>query len=88
MFRPGTATFVLSLVILLAISTQAQDADYGVDCSFPIHSKEWKCDDLLGDRKKIYEDFMQGCRDHYGGGAKAQRCDTTEDDRIQMSVCP
>mmetsp|Transcript_12472 Transcript_12472/g.34630 ORF Transcript_12472/g.34630 Transcript_12472/m.34630 type:complete len:441 (+) Transcript_12472:350-1672(+) len=63
-------------------------ADYGVDCSFPIHSKEFKCDYEkygLGDRKKFYEDFMQGCRDYYGP-RKAIRCDTTEEDRIEMSI--
>ena len=58
-------------------------ADYGVDCSFPIHSKEFNCGDLLGDRQKVYEDFMEGCRRHYG--SKGNRCDTTEEDRIVMS---
>ena len=62
-----------------------QNSDYGVDCSFPIHSKEWRCDDLLGDREQFYEDFMQGCHDHYGG-SKAKHCNTTEDDRIEMSL--
>jgi len=60
-------------------------ADYGVDCSFPIHrNTEWTCGDLLGDKKAFYEDFMQGCRDYYGkkGGA----CDRTEADRLEMSL--
>ena len=60
-------------------------ADYGVDCTFPIHSKDLKCGDRFGDRQKVYDDFMQGCRDHYRG-RKAIRCDNTEDDRIEMSV--
>lgn len=77
------AAFALTLAALSA-SGQAQNADYGVDCSFPIHSKDLNCGDLLGDRKKLYEDFMQGCRDHYG--KKGNRCDTTEDDRIEMSI--
>jgi len=83
MFR-FAAALALTLAALSA-SSQAQDADYDADCSFPIHSKEWRCGDLLGDRKQLYEDFMQGCRDHYGG-TKAHRCDTTEDDRLEMSV--
>jgi hypothetical protein len=35
-------------------------AEYGVDCSFPIHYFDFRCGDLLGDRKTFYEDFMQG----------------------------
>ena len=85
MFRPSTVFLVLALAAHLPAASLAQDADYGVDCSFPIHSKEWKCGNLLGDRKKVYEDFMQSCRDHYGG-VKARRCDITENDRIEMSV--
>jgi hypothetical protein len=73
----------LSLTAFLAIYARAQ-ADYGVDCSFPIHSKEFTCGNLLGDRKKVYEDFMDGCRKRYG--SKASRCDSTEDDRIEMSL--
>jgi prolyl 4-hydroxylase len=75
----------ITISAFLAWSTVlAQEANYGVDCSFPVHSKDFRCGDLLGDRKKIYEDFMEGCRKHYG--RKAGRCDQTEDDRIAMSV--
>ena len=69
---------------------QAQDdsvvvADYGVDCTFPIHSKHLNCrHEFADDRKKFYEDFMQGCRDHYG--SKGKRCDSIEADRIKMSI--
>jgi hypothetical protein len=85
MFRPTTVALVLALAAFLPAASLAQDADYGVDCSFPIHSKEWKCGDLLGDRKKFYEDFMQSCRDHYGV-VKGHRCDFNENDRLEMSV--
>jgi hypothetical protein len=78
----------LLFATLLSIAwpaTSAQEpAKYGVDCSFPIHSKELRCGDILGDRKKVYEDFMQGCRDYYK--EKADRCDVTEDERIEMSI--
>jgi hypothetical protein len=67
------------------LSVQAQDADYGVDCSFPIHSKEWRCGDTLGNRNPMYEDFMEGCRKKYGRKGAA-RCDQTENDRIEMNV--
>jgi prolyl 4-hydroxylase len=61
----------------------AQEVSYGVDCSFPIHSTDFRCGDLLGDRKKVYDDFMEGCRKHHG--RKASRCDDTERDRIEMN---
>jgi hypothetical protein len=79
MFRYVIATFVLA-----GLSVQAQDAAYGVDCSFPIHSKEFRCGDVLGDRKKVYDEFMEGCRAAYG--KKGKRCDSTENDRLEMSL--
>ena len=82
MFRLATSLAAVLLLSLTAAS--AQDAGYGVDCSFPIHSNEWKCGDLLGDRKKFYEDFMEGCRRKHG--KKGWRCDETEADRLVMSL--
>lgn len=66
------------------VSANDEGADYGVDCSFPIHSTESSCGDLLGDRKAVYEEYMQGCRDKFGEKG-AQRCDANEADRIEMS---
>lgn len=80
----------LSLALLaVATGVAAQDGvavnDYGVDCSFPVHSKEFRCDHpFADDRKQAYEDFMQGCREHYA--KKGNRCDSTEEDRIRMSI--
>lgn len=74
---------MLRSILIAAFLAAAIAADYGVDCSFPIHSKDFKCGDVLGDRKKFYEDFMEGCRKFYGD--KASRCDRTEEDRIIMS---
>ena len=65
-------------------SASAQGADYGLDCSFPIHGKESSCGDLLGDRKTVYEEYMRGCREKWGDKG-AQRCDGNEEDRIRMS---
>lgn len=76
-----------AVVVLLAGLARGADTedscDYGVDCSFPIHYLEQRCD-CLGDRKQFYEDYMQGCRDYYGKKAKA--CDSTEKDRLEMSL--
>lgn len=76
--------YVIASLVLAGLSVQAQDATYGVDCSFPIHSKDLRCGNLLGDRKKVYNDFMAGCREFYG--SKGKRCDTTEEDRLEMSL--
>ncbi|KAL7563090.1 hypothetical protein ACA910_022583 [Epithemia clementina (nom. ined.)] len=88
MFYSKTALSILLALQSAHILVLAQDvvvADYGVDCTFPIHGKQLKCRDRFGDeREKFYEAFMQGCRDYYG--KKGGRCDTTEDDRIEMSL--
>jgi hypothetical protein len=76
--------YVIASLVLAGLSAQAQDATYGVDCSFPIHSKEFRCGNLLGDRKKVYDKFMEGCREFYGN--KGKRCDSTEEDRLEMSL--
>jgi hypothetical protein len=65
-------------------SANDEGADYGLDCSFPIHNKESSCGDLLGDRKAVYEEYMQGCREKWGSKG-AKRCDGSEEDRIAMS---
>lgn len=74
--------YIFLLALLLA---EGESVEYGVDCSFPIHSTDFKCGDLLGGRKTFYENFMQGCRDYYGP-KKANRCDSTEADRLEMSL--
>ena len=72
-----------TLFLLAAVATTTHAADYGLDCSFPIHNFDLSCGDLLGDRKKFYEDYMDGCREYYG--KKGDRCDITEVDRLAMS---
>jgi hypothetical protein len=57
------------------------DDSYGLDCSFPIHSKALSCGDLLGDRQGVYDNFMDGCRNHYG-----EECNYEEDTRIAMNI--
>jgi len=38
----------------------------------------------LGNKEKFYNEFMEGCRNHYG--SRAHMCDATERDRIKMSL--
>jgi len=40
----------------------------------------------LGDKKKFYDDFMQGCYDKYQKGKNGGICDATERDRVAMSL--
>jgi hypothetical protein len=60
------------------------EPSYGVDVSFPVHHISFAQDQPLGDRQKLYDDFMAGCRRHYSGNSQA--CDITEEDRVEMSV--
>jgi hypothetical protein len=76
------------LILLTACPTLAnvevEDGKVGLDCSFPIHTKEVgtkNCGGLVG-RQQVYEDYMQGCRDHYNG----ESCDAVEGDRIEMNI--
>lgn len=82
MFSPATTALVVLCSLVVAHTVQA--TDYGLDCSFPIHSKENSCGDLLGDRQSFYEDYIEGCRQHYGP-KKGSRCDQSEADRLVMS---
>ena len=74
----------LSLFFLLLSTYSANAADYGVDCSFPIHSVKSSCGNLLGDRRAVYEEYMKGCREKWGASG-ARRCDSNELDRLEMS---
>jgi len=40
----------------------------------------------LGNKQKFYDDFMQGCYDHYQKGKKGGVCDATERGRVTMSL--
>lgn len=83
-----TSSRVLALLCLCPafLKVMGDNADYGVDCSFPIHYKTLRCGNTLGSNKlKEYKEFMDGCRKYYGP-KKASRCDSTENDRIEMSL--
>ena len=81
--------FKLLVVLAAALITKLSvtyAADYGVDCSFPIHSEGFTCDSsVLGDEPaKRYKEFMRGCQAKWGVKGAA-RCISGEKDRIEMS---
>ncbi len=83
---------LLLLVSIMIPATSAKqqvlnafgEPSYGVDVSFPVHHITFAQDQPLGDRQKLYDDFMAGCRRHYSDNSQA--CDITEEDRVEMSV--
>lgn len=66
----------------VSITDENEGTPYGVDCTFPIHYKNLRCGDLLGDRSSVYEEYMQGCYDTFDKNT----CDDYENDRIAMSL--
>ena len=62
-----------------------EESTYGVDVSFPIHHT-WD-DSTKGvsdERRAVYENYMKGCREKWG--SSVQRCDSNEQDRIDMTL--
>mmetsp|Transcript_14180 Transcript_14180/g.20251 ORF Transcript_14180/g.20251 Transcript_14180/m.20251 type:complete len:520 (+) Transcript_14180:159-1718(+) len=41
---------------------------------------------IMGNKRKLYEDYMQGCRDKFDKGKRNRSCDSYEEDRVQMSL--
>jgi prolyl 4-hydroxylase len=75
---------MLRIISLTLIMASVQGADYGVDCSFPIHNEKITCDkSILGDRQAFYDNYIAGCVKKYG--KKGHRCLDTEADRVIMS---
>ncbi|KAL3895610.1 MAG: hypothetical protein SGARI_007398, partial [Bacillariaceae sp.] len=81
-YLPLTAAVVLTGIAILSDSAIAED--FGLDCSWPIHSNSLNCGDLLGDRQAVYDEYMEGCRQKWGPNG-AKRGDANEEDRIEMS---
>lgn len=58
---------------------------HNLDPSLPVPNKYKDMPiQVLGDRQKFYEDFIDGCREAFG--RKGQRCLDTERDRVEMSL--
>lgn len=68
--------------LAVSLATAQQQASYGVDVSFPMHTTALS--NHLPDRKRIYRDFLAGCRRHYG--RHGERCDWNEDERMEMNL--
>ena len=88
MFRPIVCViYAVSILLTSPLSIVHASAEYGVDCSFPIHHENhWSCGNLLGNRSQIYHNFMEGCHEYYRSKHQASRCDGTEADRLEMSL--
>ena len=84
------AISVAGFIIPAAASSKSQvlnafgEPSYGVDVSFPVHYARTLVEGPLGDRQKLYDDFMSGCREHYSSSPRS--CDVTEEDRVDMSL--
>jgi hypothetical protein len=75
----------LSYFALLPLALTQVTAQYGADCSFPILNEELvECPLGRESQQAKYDHFMEGCRKFYG--AKGNRCDTTEKERVEMSA--
>ncbi|KAG7347910.1 ankyrin repeat domain protein [Nitzschia inconspicua] len=66
----------------LEVTDENNGIPYGVDCSFPIHYKNLRCNGLLPEQESIYGTFMEGCYAKYG----SKHCDDYENDRIEMNL--
>ena len=60
------------------------EVSYGVDVSFPVHHLTFAQDEPIGNRRKLYEEFLNGCRAYYPDAPES--CDLTEEDRVKMSI--
>lgn len=106
--RSSKFLLALGVVAMSAVVVSAEEVEYGVDVSFPMHratvsdNYAWLDHNVdpsiptpeqykdmpvqpLGDRQSFYNDFLDGCVEHFGtkGG---KRCISTEADRIEMSL--
>lgn len=80
-------SFVAILVLArhassIEVKDENSGSPYGVDCSFPIHYRNLRCNNYLPEQQRLYDEFMQGCYETYG----QKHCDNYEEDRIMMSL--
>jgi len=68
----------------LAMEAGSSGADYGLDCSWPVHNIESSCGDLLGDRKTIHDEYIRGCVERWGEEG-AVRCNDREKERLETN---
>jgi hypothetical protein len=77
---------MILLTNLLHNVVGAQDeGHYGVDVSWPMHHGWTESSKPLSEeRRAVYEDYMNGCREKYK--AKGTRCDDNEQQRLEMTL--
>lgn len=80
---------------ILANSSSSNTLQYGLDCSFPIHSHLIQCNStyIFGgiDKQKYYNQYMNNCRNYYNNSTlfesfNGYKCDNTEKHRIQQNI--
>jgi hypothetical protein len=76
--------FSITTLLLLFVARTVTAADYGLDCSWPIHNDKIQCDLFGSERQATYDHYMEGCREKWGAKG-AKRCDSNEQDRLEMS---
>lgn len=77
---------IIYIFAALLFATQATgEGGYGLDCSFPIHSRDGilrtDCGDLPS-RQAFYDNYMQGCKQVYD----EEDCKDTELLRLEMNL--
>lgn len=84
-FQSNGLSFIC-LFLTATVTAQTGGSDYGLDCSWPIHSKERdaRCESMFPHQMELYEEYLEGCRQKWGEKG-AVRCDIGEDDRLGMS---
>ena len=68
--------------VSIEVTDENTGSPYGVDCSFPIHYRNLRCNNYLPEQQRLYDEFMQGCYETYG----KTHCENYENDRIMMSL--
>lgn len=92
MMKPLSMTLRLTVATILLTSLShyvvgdEEGSNYGVDVSWPMHHAwtEASSKPLNDERRAVYEDFMNGCREKYQ--AKGNLCDSNEQGRLDMTL--
>lgn len=76
---------ILFTAASLLLSSTTTAVEYGVDVSFPMHNPDINSTgNILPDRQKIYDHYMEGCRRLYPKPKGS--CDVSEEGRVDMSL--
>ncbi len=79
-----TAIFLIAASFPSVVKAD-EAVEYGLDVSFAQTSEHVNTTvQVLGDRKKVYEDYIQGCRDYWV--EKSFLCDASEGERFNRNI--